>query len=81
MEELKRLDLPRMGRKRIGLTALFERMEPGETRIYKIGNVKLTSLRTRAAELNVKAGYTQYSVSIDRLLGTIRLLHNLKEES
>lgn len=81
MEELKRLDLPKKGRLQIGLTAMFERMKPGEIKVYKEGNVKLASLRTRAAELNVKAGYTKYSVSIDRYLGTIRLFHNLKEES
>lgn len=81
MEELKRLDLPKKGCLRIGLTALFERMKPGEIRVYREGNVKLSSLRTRAAELNVKAGYTKYSVSVDRYLHTIRLFHNLKEES
>lgn len=64
-----------MKRKRY-LVEMFMGMKKGEIRTFPLENVNYSSVRTRAGELNMDAGYTRYSVSIDRLLKRIRVVHN-----
>lgn len=54
----------------------FMDMKAGEIREFKLEESNWNSYRTRASELNRKAGYTKYSVSVDRLTKILRIIHN-----
>ena len=58
------------------LVEAFKDMKKGEIRYFSLDDVNYSSVRTRAGELNMDAGYTQYSVSIDRLLNQVRIVRN-----
>ena len=58
------------------LKAAFESIKKGDIRSYPLDEVNVSSLRTRAGELNMAAGYTKYSVGVDNMTHTVRVMHN-----
>lgn len=58
------------------LKDLFTNIAAGDVRIFPLDEVNVSSCRSRATELNMAAGYTKYSVSVDRMLQTLRVLNN-----
>jgi hypothetical protein len=57
------------------LKEAFTSIKAGDIRTYPLGEVNVSSFRTRAGELNAIAGYTKYSVSIDSLTQTLRVMN------
>ena len=55
----------------------FVGLMPGDIRTLPFDECNWNSYRTRAGELNKEAGYTKYSVSVDRLTNTLRIIHNV----
>jgi hypothetical protein len=55
----------------------FVGLKPGDIRTFPFDECNWNSYRTRAGELNREAGYTKYSVSVDRLTNTLRIIHNV----
>lgn len=64
------------GLRKNGLKDVFSNIKPGDIRSFPLSDVKVPSLRTRAGELNRVAGYTKYSVSIDNVTETVRVINN-----
>ena len=54
----------------------FAGLKPGDIRSFPLEECNWNSYRTRAGELNREAGYTKYSVSVDSLTKTVRIIHN-----
>lgn len=55
------------------LKAIFREIKTGDIRTIPISDVNVSSLRTKAGELNRDAGYSKYRVSVDSLLGVVRI--------
>ncbi|MCM1079577.1 MAG: hypothetical protein NC344_07750 [Bacteroidales bacterium] len=60
------------------LQAIFRDIADGEIKKINLSEVNVSSLRTRAAQLNAEAGYTQYRVSVDNLYGLVRISNNIQ---
>ena len=54
----------------------FIDLKPGDIRSFPLEDCNWNSYRTRAGELNREAGYTKYSVSVDSLTKTLRIINN-----
>ena len=54
----------------------FSGIKAGDIRSYPLEEVNVSSFRTRAGELNKAAGYTKYSVSVDNMMGLVRIMNN-----
>ena len=54
----------------------FSGIKAGDIRSYPLAEVNVSSFRTRAGELNRAAGYTKYSVSVDNMMGLVRIMNN-----
>lgn len=54
----------------------FSGIKVGDIRTYPLEDVNVSSFRSRAGELNKAAGYTKYSVSVDNLTQTLRVMNN-----
>ena len=54
----------------------FTGINKGDIRSFPLEDVNVSSFRTRAGELNRDAGYTKYSVSIDNMTQTLRVMNN-----
>lgn len=59
------------------LKALFRDIAEGDIKTLALDETNVSSLRTRAAELNQDAGYQKYRISVDSLLGTVRIANGL----
>lgn len=55
------------------LKAAFSAMAVGEIRSFPMDSINLSSIRTRAGELNKDAGRTIYSVNWDRFTDSVRI--------
>lgn len=55
------------------LKAIFREIKTGDIKTVELAEVNVSSLRTKAAELNRDAGYLKYRVSVDSLLGVVRI--------
>ena len=71
MEERKK-----HGLKRGDLKEAFSGIKAGGMRTFPIDEVNVASFRSRASQINMVAGHTKYSVSVDKVTGTMRLLNN-----
>lgn len=58
------------------LKDVFSNIGQGEMRTFSMDDYLERSVRQRAVELNREADYIKYSVSIDRLTNTIRVINN-----
>lgn len=54
----------------------FTGIHKGDIRSFPLEDVNVSTLRTRAGELNKAAGYTKYSVSVDNMTQTVRVMNN-----
>lgn len=54
----------------------FIELKPGDIRTFPFDECNWNSYRTRAGELNREAGYTKFSVSVDRLTNSLRIINN-----
>ena len=63
---------------RTNLVDIFANVPPGGYSVYSLDDVIYTSARTKASALNNEAGYNKYSVSIDRVTNTVRIINNDK---
>lgn len=54
----------------------FTDIKAGDIRSFPLEDVNVSSFRTRAGELNTLAGYTKYSVSVDNMTQTLRVMNN-----
>lgn len=63
---------------RTNLVDIFANVPPGGYSVYSLDDVIFTSARTKASALNNEAGYNKYSVSIDRVTNTVRIINNDK---
>lgn len=70
------MERQKYGLRKDGLKDIFTGIKPGEILSYPLKEVNVSSLRTRAGELNRLAGYTRYSVSIDNVTETVRVINN-----
>ncbi len=59
------------------LQAIFNSVADGDIKTIAIGEANISSLRTRAGQLNRRAGYQKYKVSVDSLLGVVRVANNV----
>ena len=59
-----------------GLKEAFSNISVGDIRSFPLEDVNVSSFRTRAAELNIAAGYTKYLVSVDNMTRTLRVMNN-----
>lgn len=55
------------------LKAAFSEMAVGEIRTFPMDSINLSSIRTRAGELNKAAGRTIYSVNWDKFTDSVRI--------
>lgn len=62
------------------LDKLFSEMKDGDTRVFPAIRYNVGSMRTIAAKLNTKAGYTRYAVNDDRkVTNSIRIICSPKD--
>lgn len=54
----------------------FVGIAEGDIRDFPLEDVNISSFRTRAAELNIAAGYTKYSVHRNELAGLLQVKNN-----
>lgn len=54
----------------------FTNIKAGDIRSFPLDDVNVSTFRTRAGELNAAAGYTKYSVSVDNMTRTLRVMNN-----
>ena len=59
------------------LTAMFRGIAEGDIKTLAIKDTNVSSLRTIAGSLNAEAGYQKYRVSVDTLLGKVRIALNV----
>lgn len=64
------------GLRKGGLKEAFTNIRVGDIRSFPLEDVNWNSFRTRAAELNRAVGHTKYSVSVDSLTQTLRVINN-----
>ena len=64
------------GLRKDGLKQAFVDISVGDIRTFPLEDVNVSSFRQRAGELNRKAGYTKYSVSVDMMTQTLRVRNN-----
>ena len=55
------------------LKALFESIADGDIKTIALQDTNVSSLRTRAGELNREAGFQKYIISVDSFLGVVRI--------
>lgn len=70
------MERKKYGLRRDGLKDIFSRIEPGNILTFSLDDVKVPSLRTKAGELNMQAGYRKYSVSVDSVTKKVRVINN-----
>ena len=64
------------GLRRGCLKDVFSNIAEGDIKSYPLEDVNVSSFRARAGELNRMAGYTKFSVSVDTLTQTLRVVNN-----
>lgn len=64
------------GLRKGGLKDAFTGISKGDIRSFPLEDVNVSSFRARAGELNTAAGYTKYSVSVDNMTQTVRVMNN-----
>ena len=64
------------GLRKEGLKQAFVDIPVGDIRSFSLEDVNVSSFRARAGELNIIAGYTKYSVSVDNMTQTLRVKNN-----
>lgn len=64
------------GLRKGGLKEAFIGIRKGDIRSFPLEDVNVSSFRARAGELNKAAGYTKYSVSVDNMTQTVRVMNN-----
>lgn len=74
MDKMRKRD--KYGLRKGSLKEAFSGIEGGGIRSFQLEDVNVASFRTRAGELNRDAGYTKYSVSVDKVAGALRLINN-----
>ena len=55
------------------LKAIFRDIADGDVKVVPLAETNVSSLRTRAAELNRDAGYQKFKVSVDSFMGVVRI--------
>lgn len=55
------------------LKAIFRDIAEGDIKTLPVAETNVSSLRTRAGELNREAGYQKYRISVDSFLGVVRI--------
>lgn len=76
LKAVKKMKRQKYGLRKDGLKDVFSKIKPGDILSIPLSDAKIPSLRTRAGELNSVAGYTKYSVSVDNVTETVRVINN-----
>lgn len=59
------------------LQRIFKDIADGDIKSLPLAEANVSSLRARAGQLNREAGYQKYRVSVDSLLGLVRIANSL----
>lgn len=59
------------------LQRIFNDIADGDIKSLPLAEANVSSLRARAGQLNREAGYQKYRVSVDSLLGMVRIANSL----
>lgn len=59
------------------LQRIFNDIADGDIKSLPLVEANVSSLRARAGQLNREAGYQKYRVSVDSLLGLVRIANSL----
>lgn len=64
-------------KKRDWLKSIFDSVAEGDIKTISITETNISSLRTRAGQLNRAAGYQKYKISVDSLLRVVRIANGV----
>ena len=64
-------------KKRDWLKSIFDSVAEGDIKTISITETNISSLRTRAGQLNRPAVYQKYKISVDSLLRVVRIANGV----
>lgn len=59
------------------LQAVFRSIAEGDVMTLQMAETNVSSIRTRASMLNREAGFMKYRVSVDSLMGVVRIANSV----